>query len=208
MKMVEELLKFRKQVKSRKPKFKRQQTNQFAKLRNSDKWRKPRGRQAKMRLRKKGHRKMPTVGFGSPNSVRGLNSAGFREVIVYSLGDLKNIDQKNEAVVIGKTVGSRKKIVLLEESKKLKLIVANVLDIDKKIKDLTKESKTKKTTEKKTTQKQTEESVKSSSSADKTQKSESKSKETQKKDDSSKSSEIKSTSTQKNETKNSGGTNK
>ena len=139
--MVKELLKVRREVKKRKPTFRRQQTNQFAKFKNDDAWRRPKGLQSKMRLKRKGHRKMPTVGFGSPKAVRGLNRAGLLEVLVHNVADLAKIDTKTQVAVIGRTVGGKKTLTILEEAKKVKMSIGNVADIDARIKELTKAPK-------------------------------------------------------------------
>lgn len=136
------LLEARKQTKSRKPTFKRVQSNQFAKLRNKgNSWRKPKGMGNKVRRNRRGQASMPTVGYGSPKEVRGLNRAGYKEVIVSNLADLSKVDVKDSAVVISATVGAKKKLAILEEAKKLKLVVSNFKDIDAKIKELTKTKK-------------------------------------------------------------------
>ena len=148
--MVEKLLKVRSQIKKRKPTYKRQQSNQFAKFKNDTKWRRPKGLGNKNRRNRRGHIGMVQVGFGSPKEVKGLNKAGFKEIIVKNIDGLKNIDVKKECVVIARTVGARKKIEILNEVKKLKLNVSNVKDIDTTIKSLT---KTKKTEDKKESKK-------------------------------------------------------
>ncbi|MDA3854845.1 MAG: 50S ribosomal protein L32e [Candidatus Woesearchaeota archaeon] len=148
--MVKDLLKVRALVKKRKPTYTRQQTNQFAKFKG-DGWRKPKGYQSKMRLRRRGHKGMPEVGFGSPKEVRGLNKAGFKEVVVNNVADLNKLNVKDEVAVIGRTVGGKKKVAILEEGKKLKIGFANVFDIDGTIKSLSKEPKKK--VEKKSTEK-------------------------------------------------------
>lgn len=141
--MTERLLKVRATIKKRKPTFRRQQINQYAKFARDKAWRRPKGPQSKMRLHEQGHRKMPTVGFGSPKEVKGLNREGFKEVIVFNVADLKLINTKTDAVVVGAKVGGRKKLAILSECKTMKLKVSNVKDVDKKIKALTKETKAK-----------------------------------------------------------------
>ncbi len=143
-KMVKKLLEVRKAIKRRKPTYKRQQSNQYAKFKNDDAWRRPKGHQSKIRLGRKGHQGMPEVGFKSPKAVRGLNSAGLKEVIVKNVSDLAKIDSKTQVAVIAGTVGARKKIDILNQAKKDKINFANVKDIDVKIKELSKEKKVKK----------------------------------------------------------------
>lgn len=141
--MVEELLKVRSEIKKRKPTYKRQQSNQYAKFKNKDNWRRPKGLQSKVRLKRAGHQGMPEIGFKSPKLVRGLSREGLREVIVQNVTDLQNLNIKEEIAVLGRTVGSKKRLSILQEAKKLKIRFANIKDIDAKIKDLTKEPKKK-----------------------------------------------------------------
>ena len=137
----EKLLVVRKEVKSRKPKFKRAQVNQFAKLKNTDAWRKPKGMGNKIRRRRRGLPKMPSVGYGSPSKVRGLNKKGLEEVIVTKISDLENKNLKEKVIVISRTLGARKRLELLKIIKQKKFDVANVKDIDSEIKNLTKKKK-------------------------------------------------------------------
>lgn len=138
------LLAVRKQIKSRKPTFKRSQVNQFAKLKNTNAWRKPKGMGNKLRRGRRGQPMSPTCGFGSPVAIRGFNKAGFKEVIVNNVAELVNIDTKLEVAVISATVGGKKKLAILEKAKADKISISNVKDIDVQIKALT---KTKKVTE-------------------------------------------------------------
>ena len=139
----DKLLKVRSIIKKRKPTYKRVQSHQFPKL-NDGKWRKPKGMGNKVRRGRRGKPSMPEVGFGSPKSVRGLNKKGLIEVIINNSSELSNIDSKTQIAIIGSTVGSRKRLEILNEAKKLKLEIGNVKDIEKSIKALTKEKKVKK----------------------------------------------------------------
>lgn len=141
--MVEKLLKFRSEVKKRKPTFRRQQSNQFAKFKNDDRWRRPKGYQSKMRLKEAGHRRMPATGYKSPRLVRGLNRDGFKEVLVYNVADLMKIDSKTEIAIIARTVGGRKSLDILNKAKELNMSFGNVFGIDKRISELTKTPKKK-----------------------------------------------------------------
>ena len=155
----EKLLAVRKEVKSSKPKFKRAQVNQFAKLKNTDAWRKPKGMGNKIRRRRRGLPKMPSVGYGSPSKVRGLNKNGLEEFIVSSVSDLEVENLKDKVIVISRTLGARKKLELLKVIKQKKLNIANVKSIDDEIKNLTKIKKKvveKKSVENKTVEKKEE----------------------------------------------------
>lgn len=136
------LLEVRTQVKKRKPTFRRVQANQFAKLNNKGaSWRKPKGMGNKVRRQRRGQAKMPKVGYGSPVAVKGLNKAGFEEVLVYNLADLESIDKKTQVAVIGSTVGGKKRIEILTKAQELKVEVANYKNSQEAIKALTKEKK-------------------------------------------------------------------
>jgi len=127
---MERLLKLRKEIKKRKPKYVRQQYGYFARLSKVAKWRKPRGIHSKILMRRKGHRKMPEVGYGSPKAVKGLNRFGKREVLVYNIKDLDKVDKKLDSVVIASTVGKKKRLDILKKCKELKLEVSNYKSIE------------------------------------------------------------------------------
>lgn len=134
MKDLKTALELRKRIKGKKPVFLKQDAHKKVRLRKN--WRQPRGRHSKMRLKLRGHRKQPSVGYSSPKIVKGLNPQGLKEVRVYNLEDLKNVG-KTEGIIIGRTVGLRKKLKLLKkikEKKDLKLL--NVKDIENFIKEI------------------------------------------------------------------------
>lgn len=111
---------------------------------------------------------MPTVGYGSPKAVKGLNKFGFEEVIVFNKEDLSSIDAKTQTVVISKTVGARKRLEILNAAKEKKLSVSNFKNIDDAIKALTKEKKEKKPVKAdKKTEKKTETAKKEAKKEDK-----------------------------------------
>lgn len=141
--MAEDKLKIRKQLKKSKPSFKRSQTNQFAKFKK-DGWRKPKGMGNKLRRGRRGHQKSPTLGYGSPRDVKGLNHKGQLEITVKSLKDLESITKKEEVVLISSTVGKKKRLEILAEVKKKGISVSNIKDVDAAIKSYTKEAKVKK----------------------------------------------------------------
>ncbi|HSA37807.1 MAG TPA: 50S ribosomal protein L32e, partial [Methanoregula sp.] len=91
----------------------------------SDSWRKPRGQHNKQREQKKAKGALPKPGFGSPVAVRGMHPSGFFEILVSSLKDLEGLDPKTQAVRLGATVGTRKRIIIQEQAVAAGLRVLN-----------------------------------------------------------------------------------
>lgn len=131
MKDLKKDLELRDKLKSKKPVFLKQDSYKKAKLEKN--WRQPTGRHSKLRMKRKGHGKHPSIGYSSPRTVRGLNPQGLRIIHVHNLEDLKKV-QKGEGIVIGGTVGLRKKIDLLKRIEELKLTIVDLRDISKFIK--------------------------------------------------------------------------
>lgn len=91
----------------------------------SDSWRMPRGLHNKQRRQKKAKGSLPTPGFGSPIAVRGMHPSGYREVHVYTYGDLEGLDPVAQAVRIGATVGRKKRTIIQEQATAAGLKVLN-----------------------------------------------------------------------------------
>jgi len=114
-----------------KPKLPKRKTPEFVRsdswryVRVKERWRTARGIDSKMRLRRKGYRKLPSIGYGAPRKSRGLHPSGLREVLVSNLEALKTIDPNKQAVRVAHTVGAKKRIEILEKAKKRKLLVLN-----------------------------------------------------------------------------------
>jgi large subunit ribosomal protein L32e len=130
-----DLLALRKQIKSRKPHFSRQDV--LKKDRLEDTWRKPKGMHSKMRHHKKGYSAYVETGWGSPVEVKGLHKSGLRPVIVNNMGQVAAIDAKKEGAVIASHVGNRLKVQLIEALAKKNVRILNIknaLDIANGIK--------------------------------------------------------------------------
>lgn len=138
--MAEKLLQIRKQVKKKKPTYKRVQSNQYPRFKNDSKWRRPKGKGNKDRRNRKGHVGRLKVGYGSPVEIRGTNREGFFEVQIYNIGDLEKVG-KQEIAVIASSVGNRKKIEILKTAESKKIKISNVKDITSTIKSLQKVKK-------------------------------------------------------------------
>jgi len=119
---AEELAK-RAVISGRRPAFKRQEWHRYAML--GEKWRKPKGIHSKMKRRIKRRGPIVDIGFRGPASVRGLHPSGFEEVLVYNVDGLEDIDPKVQAVRIGGTVGTKKRIEIEDRAAELGIRVLN-----------------------------------------------------------------------------------
>lgn len=104
-------LKKRQLSKHKKPKFKRQESWRYKRVKEN--WRKPRGIDSKMRKKVKGWPPSPEVGYRSPKKIRGLHPSGYVEVRVQTVEDLNGLDPKTQAIRIARTVGGKKRVEIL-----------------------------------------------------------------------------------------------
>jgi len=156
-------LKLRNEMKKKKPVFVR---SGYGNIKGLDKrWRKPKGMHSKMRLKKKGRRKLPNMGYRSPKGMRGLNQRGLREVLVNNIGDLSNINNKTQIALISKKVGLKNKLRILKMAQDLKVNIGNTKNIEEFLKraeqdleERKQETKNKKEKRKKAKEKVVEES--------------------------------------------------
>lgn len=156
-KKLNNLLRLRKKIKSKKPNFIRQQAHKKKGLKQ--KWRRPKGIHSKLRLNKAGHIKRPSPGFGSPKKVRYLTPEGLIPRIIKSLPEL-NLVKDGEIIILSSKLGIRKKTRILEKISELKLKVSNVKNIDDYIKSVKDKLKQRKETSKEKQKKKQEEKAK------------------------------------------------
>lgn len=131
----------KKQITKKKPNFIRQDSNKYN---FQSGWRKPRGLHSKIRLRKKGHSKVPNRGYGSPKTTKGLDKFNLKPVLISNINEIKNINKDFNSVILSSKVGNKNKLALLEECKKLNIHILNVKNIDElinKIKETKEKSK-------------------------------------------------------------------
>lgn len=110
-------------ISGRRPAFKRQEWFRYSKL--GENWRKPKGIHSKMKRGLKRRPPMVEVGYRGPAEVRGLHPSGFEEVLVYNVDGLEGIDPKKQAVRIGGTVGTKKRIAIEDRADELGIRVLN-----------------------------------------------------------------------------------
>ena len=105
------------------PKFRRQEWFRYGRL--DERWRRPRGIQSKARRNYKYRTSNVSKGFRGPKLVRGRHPSGFEEVLVHNPGDLEGLDPKRQAIRIGHTVGTRKRIAIKEKADDIGLRILN-----------------------------------------------------------------------------------
>ena len=104
-------LKKRQLSKHKKPKFKRQESWRYKRVKEN--WRKPRGIDSKMRKKVKGWPPSPEAGYRSPKKIRGLHPSGYVEVRVQTVEALNGLDPETQAIRIARTVGGKKRVEIL-----------------------------------------------------------------------------------------------
>ncbi len=110
-------------ISGRRPAFKRQEWFRYSKL--GEKWRKPKGIHSKMKRQLKRRPPMVDIGYRGPIAARNLHPSGFEEVMVYNVDGLENIDPKKQAVRIGGTVGTKKRMAIEDRADELGIRVLN-----------------------------------------------------------------------------------
>ncbi len=124
---IKRLLEHRKRSKAKKPYFIRQDHLKH-KRRVGESWRKPKGLQSKVKLRKAGHESMPEPGWGTPALVRHLTSDGLMPIVVHRPEDLALLNKTQHGAVIGSSVGMRKRVAIIEAAQKAGITITNLKD--------------------------------------------------------------------------------
>jgi large subunit ribosomal protein L32e len=135
-----ELLQLRKKIADKRPEFVRQESWRYDRL--APNWRRPKGKDNKMRKQVSGVPPLAKVGYKGPRKSRGLHPSGYNDILVFNVKDLSKIDPKIDAVRIAHTVGNKKRIEIVTEATKLKMKILNPGKIDA-IKKLSKKAETK-----------------------------------------------------------------
>lgn len=119
-----EQLAIRRQIKKRTPYFLRDEGFRYKRIPKN--WRRPSGITSKLRINLKYRPSKVRVGFRSPTLVRGLHSSGFEEVMVHTVKELEKVDPKKQAVRIGGTVGTKKRLEIAKRADELDIRVLNM----------------------------------------------------------------------------------
>ena len=119
-----EQLIIRRQIKKRTPHFLRDEGFRYKRIPKN--WRRPTGYTSKLRINLKYRPSKVRVGFRGPKMVRGLHASGFKEMIIHTVKELETIDPKKQAVRIGSTVGTKKRLEIAKRAGELNIRVLNM----------------------------------------------------------------------------------
>jgi large subunit ribosomal protein L32e len=119
-----EQLVIRRQIKKRTPHFLRDEGFRYKRIPKN--WRRPTGYTSKLRINLKYRPSKVRVGFRAPKVVRGLHASGFEEVMIHTVKELDRIDPKKQAVRIGGTVGTKKRLEIAKRADELNIRVLNM----------------------------------------------------------------------------------
>jgi len=121
---AKKLLALRRKRKKTKPDFVRQESWRYVRLDES--WRRPRGKDSKMRLRVKGWPKTVKIGYGSPKKSRGLHPSGLKPVMISSKRDLdKAGSPEGKILIFSSRLGRRLREALAKEALSRGFAIAN-----------------------------------------------------------------------------------
>jgi len=117
------LLELRNQMNKRKPAFIRQD---FHKKRLRKRWVRPRGLHSKVALKRSGHPRRVSTGYGSPREVRGLSREGLIVKVIFNEKELDGVNKEKDGIIVSTNVGMKKKMALLKKAKERGVKVLNI----------------------------------------------------------------------------------
>jgi len=120
------LMRVRVLMERREPRWMSMDEWRFLRVAHRESWRRPKGDDNKIRLEIKGYPKRVKIGYGKPRLVRNLHPTGFKLVIVHRPEDVDKVDPTREAIVIGRTVGLRKRVEIVRRAIERGVRVINV----------------------------------------------------------------------------------
>jgi large subunit ribosomal protein L32e len=118
-----ELLEARKKIADRRPRFVRQESWRYDRL--AENWRKPKGKDNKMRRQVSGVPRIVKIGYRGPKIARGLHPSGYTDNIVFNVNDLYKLDPKKDAARLAHTVGARKRKEIISQATNMHIKILN-----------------------------------------------------------------------------------
>jgi large subunit ribosomal protein L32e len=118
------LMELRKDIKRKRPSFRRVES--WRHLRVKDPWRKARGIDSQTRMKTKSGVRSPGKGYRAPKKVRGIHPSGYEEVRVETINDLESLNNKKHALKISSKLGAKKRMALIDQSKRRGFKILNI----------------------------------------------------------------------------------
>jgi large subunit ribosomal protein L32e len=118
-----ELVEARKKIADRRPRFVRQESWRYDRL--AENWRKPKGKDNKMRKQVSGVPRIVKIGYRGPKGARGLHPSGYTDNIVFNVNDLHKLDPKKDAARLAHTVGARKRKEIISQATIMHIKILN-----------------------------------------------------------------------------------
>jgi len=114
----------RRPARKKKPKFNVPNLGFFKSVKA--RWRKPRGTANKKRMKYRFMGCLPKIGYRNKKEVRGLHARGQPEVLVCNMAELEAQKDKMVLVRLSSTLGGRKRKLLTEKAKSMRLEILNM----------------------------------------------------------------------------------
>jgi large subunit ribosomal protein L32e len=118
-----ELIEARKKVADKRPRFVRQESWRYDRL--AQNWRKPKGKDNKMRRQLSGVPRIVKIGYRGPKDARSLHPSGYTDNIVYNVNDLYKLDPNKDAARLAHTVGARKRMQIISQATNMHIKILN-----------------------------------------------------------------------------------
>jgi large subunit ribosomal protein L32e len=116
-------LKIRAIAKRKKPRFIRQDAHKCMRIKSL--WRRPKGITNKIRLQRRGYRRRPETGWGSPTDIKYKSQEGHNIILVATVLEAQALKPKKDAAIIART-GAKKKLAIIEVLTKNNITILNV----------------------------------------------------------------------------------
>lgn len=118
-----DLLQARKKVADVRPKFVRQESWRYDRL--AENWRKPKGKDNKMRKQLSGVPTIVKIGYRGPKKARHLHPSGYIDHLVFTVNDLGKLDPTKDAARLSHTLSVRKRKEIIEKGNSLGIKILN-----------------------------------------------------------------------------------
>jgi len=110
-------------------KFIRTDSNRYSKLgrnrKKLQKWRRPKGRDNKIREKRFGYPKLVSVGYKSPVEKSGKIQDRY-PLLIYNINDLDRVGKTDNTIIIIGKVGAKKKLEIIKKAVDMNLKIFNV----------------------------------------------------------------------------------